>query len=107
MKEDSYGLYVEGELNLDTLRGRDALTLLKQGALTGLSIAFIPDSSTPNRDGSRTITKASLFEISLTPIPAQQLAQVTSVRSINSAEDEVSDQDLGCIIAALREFARS
>jgi HK97 family phage prohead protease len=39
MREDDYGLYVKGQLS-DTQLGRDARTLVKDGALTGLSIGF-------------------------------------------------------------------
>ena len=65
---------------------------MKQGALTGLAIAFIADSFTLNRDGSRTITKLTLLEISLTPVPAQPEAQVTSVRSLPALEKQVTKQ---------------
>lgn len=100
IQEDSKGLYVEGELNLDTRAGSEAYSLLKQGALTGLSIAFIADDYTLNKDRSRTITKATLVEISLTPIPAQSKAQVTSVRSLETDDTE----DWGSILTALRGF---
>ncbi|MCC7201978.1 MAG: HK97 family phage prohead protease [Nitrospirae bacterium] len=33
MKEDATGLLVKAALNLDTIRGREAYSLLKQGAL--------------------------------------------------------------------------
>ena len=105
IREDTNGLYVEGQINLDTQSGRDAYSLMKQGALTGLSIAFMPDDFIRNRDGSRTITKLNLLEISLTPVPAQPKAQVTSVRSLDVDATEDEDQDWGSIIAALQEFS--
>ena len=103
VKEDSKGLYVEGELNLNTQSGKDAYSLLKQGALTGLSIAFLPVDFVPNKDGSRTITKLTLLEISLTPVPAQPKAQVTSVRSLGPKD---AAEDWTSIIAALRDFVQ-
>ena len=69
--------------------------------MTGLSIAFIADGFTLNRDGSRVITKATLVEISLTPIPAQSKAQVTSVRSLQIDEE---DRDWESILTALEQF---
>jgi uncharacterized protein len=84
LQEDNIGLFVEGELNLDTSKGKEAYSLLKQGALTGLSISFIVDSYTTKKDGSRNVTKLTLLEISLTPVPCQPLAQVTSVKSADA-----------------------
>jgi HK97 family phage prohead protease len=104
VQEDATGLYVEGELNLDIIAGKEAYSLLRQGALTGLSIAFIADDYVLNRDGSRTITKATLVEISLTPIPAQAMAQVTSVRSVQADEPT---EDWECILTALRGFVNT
>src|SRR5258708_4894631 len=41
-KEDDHGLLIEGQLNMETQQGREAYSLLKQGALNGLSIGFRP-----------------------------------------------------------------
>ncbi len=38
LAEDSFGLKVSGQLNLEVARAREAWSLIKQGALTGLSI---------------------------------------------------------------------
>jgi|ERR1039457_977057 HK97 family phage prohead protease len=104
VKEDSRGLFVQGQLNMETQNGRDTFALIKQGAISGLSIAFIPVDSVSARDGSHTITKLNLLEISLVAVPRQPAAQITSVRSLDTSED-LEEQDLACIIAALKKFA--
>jgi hypothetical protein len=99
-------LYVEGELNLDTQKGKDTYSLMRQGALGGLSIAFLPDKFVLNKDGTRTITALTLLEISLTPVAAQPLARVTSVRSFQTDEGDETE-DWASIIQALEGFVNS
>ena len=80
LREDDYGLWVKGELNQDTQRGREAYALLKQGALNGLSIGF--STLKDSWDGDvRNIQEIKLWEGSLVTFPANELARVTSVRS--------------------------
>jgi len=40
--EDNVGLKVVGQLNLDVQQGKEAYALLKQGALDGMSIGYLP-----------------------------------------------------------------
>src|SRR5687767_3295774 len=40
--EDARGLYIEGRLLLDVAQAREAYTLLKAGAVSGLSIGYSP-----------------------------------------------------------------
>lgn len=83
MTEDATGLLVRGRLS-DTECGRDAYTLLKDGALSGLSIGF---SLYPNgykvdeKTGIRTLTAIKLWEVSLVTFPANDPARVTAVKS--------------------------
>jgi len=80
LREDDYGLWVKGELNMDTQRGREAYALLKQGALDGLSIGFSTLKDSWDGD-TRYIQEIRLWEGSLVTFPANDLARVTSVRS--------------------------
>lgn len=83
MREDDRGLFVEGEL-APTPRGQEAYTLLKMGALSGMSIGFIPvawESRAKPEDPRRTLTKISLIEVSLVTVPADPKARVTSVKA--------------------------
>lgn len=81
MVEDEHGLYVEGKLMLDVQRGKEAYTLLKSGAMNGLSIGFIVKQYDRNDEGSRVIYEADLWEISLVTFPANEHATVTALKS--------------------------
>jgi HK97 family phage prohead protease len=72
------GLIVDATV-LDTTLGRDAATLVRGGASTGLSVGFIPKKS-DTRAGIITHTSAHLHELSLTPVPAYAGAVITSAR---------------------------
>jgi len=87
--EDSHGLYVEAKLLLDVARGREAYSLLKTGAMKGLSIGFIVKKYERDaKTGSRVIYEADLWEISLVTFPANEKAQVISLKS-NNVDDEL------------------
>jgi HK97 family phage prohead protease len=83
MSEDETGLFVKGRLS-DTQMGREGYTLLKDGALSGLSIGF---SVYPNdgakvdeKTGVRTLKNIKLWETSLVTFPANDAARVTGVK---------------------------
>jgi len=82
MFEDSRGLYVEGKLLLNVQRAREALVLLKSGAVTGLSIGYSPVRYTIDPDtGIRRLAEVDLWEVSLVTFPANDQAAVTVVKS--------------------------
>jgi HK97 family phage prohead protease len=81
VEEDPRGLKVSGWLNLDTARGREAMSLVKQGALDGLSIGSNIVEADRDRTGLNTITKLDLWEISLVTFPANPLARLRTQRS--------------------------
>ncbi len=79
--EDSYGLFVEGKLLLDVQRGKEAYSLLKSGALKGLSIGYaVVDAHIDDEGLIRIITEVDLFEVSLVTFPANEGANVTNVK---------------------------
>jgi HK97 family phage prohead protease len=81
--EDANGLYVEGRLLLDVQRALEAYTLLKAGALSGLSIGYSPTRySTDSKTGIRTLSEVELWEISLVTFPANSAANVTVVKQV-------------------------
>ncbi len=84
LKEDDYGLYVECSINHMTQQGKEAISLLEQGALNGLSIGFIPKEANYNQQGQREIKSASLHEISLVTFPANAEAQINRINSVLS-----------------------
>lgn len=83
MVEDEKGLRVKGQLALATSRGAEAHTLLKMGALNGLSIGFrsVPGTAKYVEDGVRVLSQLELWELSLVTFPANQKARVTAVKA--------------------------
>ena len=82
--EDARGLYVEGRLLLDVARAKEAYTLLKAGAISGLSIGYSPVRYhiDPNT-GVRFLSEVDLWEISLVTFPANAAANVTVVKQMD------------------------
>lgn len=82
MKEDAKGLYIKGQLVLETMRGKEAHALLKAGALNGLSIGFMSKQwSYDTETDIRTLTEVDLWEVSLVTFPANEKARVTNVKA--------------------------
>lgn len=79
--EDKHGLYVRGRLLLDLQRAREAYALMKEGAVSGLSIGYSPLKYAYKDDGTRMISKVELWEVSLVTFPANAAANITVVKS--------------------------
>jgi uncharacterized protein len=88
-REMPAGLAVEGRVSDATEKARETRALLRDRALTGLSVGFIVPKGGATRDveGLRTITAAELHETSLTPVPALAGARVREVRSFSTARE--------------------
>lgn len=104
MAETDQGLSCQGQLALETQRGKEAYALLKmqpRPALDGLSIGFVAkswDVGTKPEEPRRTLKKIELWEVSLVTFPANPLARVDGVKSaiessatIRDAEDILRD----------------
>jgi len=82
MVEDEKGLRIKGQLAMETVKGKEAHSLLKMGALNGLSIGFMSKEWAYDRDTEvRTLTAIDLWEVSLVTFPANEKARVTNVKS--------------------------
>ena len=84
VKEDDHGLLMSGRFAMDTQRGREAHSLLKMGAIRGLSIGYsIPKGGAEWDDDRklRELSKIDLWETSLVTFPANPAALVTDVRA--------------------------
>lgn len=85
-EEKDYGLWVEGQLNLDVQRGREAHSLLKQKAIRAMSVGYKSVKSVRDAQSYvRTLLEMKLFEMSLATIPANELALVSDVKTIERA----------------------
>lgn len=87
ISEDTRGLAVTGKLALGTEQGDEAYSLMRQGAIGGLSIGFRVVKSEPMVDGGRKLLEVDLQEISIVSIPSAGLARILEVRSWKSPKD--------------------
>jgi HK97 family phage prohead protease len=83
VKEDTTGLYVEGRINMEVQQGKEAHALMKQGALTGLSIGYgtVMDKW-DEAELVRELHEVKLWEISPVTFPAHDDSRINSVKSI-------------------------
>jgi HK97 family phage prohead protease len=81
LREDPRGLYMEARIS-QTRAGDEALSLIEDGALDGLSIGFeiVRDDFDPDTN-TLTLRELKLHEISLVNFPAYSDALVSGVRS--------------------------
>jgi len=108
LEEDDFGLKVAGEF-IDTQVGRDTYLASKAGAITGLSIGYIPTEVAYGKVGTeepaRTIKSLDLIEISVVTIPANSKARIVDVKSMTSPEDfERELVRLGMNVAEAKSF---
>lgn len=90
IQEDDIGLWIEGRLLLDLEKGREAYILLKNQAIRGLSIGFLPTLwEWENRENRRirVLKEIDLWEVSLVTFPANPKALVDDVKSIKTIRD--------------------
>lgn len=80
--EDARGLFVRGRLATEVAKAREVLSLMRAGAIDGLSIGFRTVKGARNsRTGVRHLEKIDLWEISIVTFPMQPDARVASVKS--------------------------
>jgi len=81
LKQDDYGLYVEGQLALGVRRANEVYILLKEGVLDSLSIGFRPIEAVEDRlRKARLLLDIDLIEISLVTFGANPRALVHQVK---------------------------
>ena len=84
-REEDGGLVIEARIS-DTQLGRDVRQLIADGALTQMSIGFLAaeDGQTITRTDAGidvTVTRATLYEVSVVPFPAYEDTAITDQRS--------------------------
>ena len=83
--EDARGLWAEGLLLLDSPRAREVWTLVKGGALDGLSIGF-QTVRAHCENGRRAVAEAALWEISIVTFSTAAGARIARVGEPESEE---------------------
>lgn len=88
VKEDERGLFVKGRVLKDVQQGKEAMALMKAGALDSMSIGYRTINAAQEGSGSvRKLLEVELFEISLVTFPMLKEAMVTDVKSIKTIRD--------------------
>lgn len=106
LTEDARGLRAKGRLNLAVARAREALALMKQGALDGLSVGFRPVRVTRDKtSGLRRIHAVELVEISLVTFPMLPQARVQSVKRAGACPQALASRMEWLIAAASLDAA--
>ncbi len=87
IEEDARGLLARGRLVLEVGRGREALALIRAGAVDGLSIGFrTVRSRTEARTGVRQLLELDLWEISLVTFPMNDAARISEAKDAALAD---------------------
>lgn len=88
IREDERGLFVKGRLLKDVQKGREAMALMRAGALDSMSIGYRTVEAASEGNGRvRKLMEVDLFEISLVTFPMLPDAKVTAVKSITTERD--------------------
>ena len=81
LREDATGLYARGRLIPEVARARELLSLLRAGAIDGLSIGFrAARARIDPRTRVRSLLAVDLWEISIVTFPLLAGARVTAVK---------------------------
>jgi len=93
LREDEKGLFVTGELTKGHSTAEDAAALLRHGAISGLSIGYIPKDSEMNGP-IRELKEIELFEISIVEEPADNAAHISGIKSVFSECESLKEIEL-------------
>jgi HK97 family phage prohead protease len=86
--EDERGLFVKGRLLKDVSLGREAMALLRAGAIDSMSIGYMTKEAVAEANGRvRRLMDVELYEISLVTFPMNEAAQVTALKADATIRD--------------------
>ena len=91
MEENETGLYVEGELTPNHSKAMDVYASLMHGAISGLSIGYIPVKFADNEYGGLDLMEIKLVEISIVETPADLSAQIGRIKSSVDASTTIKE----------------
>lgn len=86
-QEVDAGLYIKGQFNLDTQRGREAYSDLKFGTVDEFSIGYSVEEDYVGEDGYRHLKKLRLYEWSPVLVGANPATQVLGVKTAKKDVD--------------------
>lgn len=81
IRQDQYGLFVQGNLLLELQQAKEAFSMIKNNIIDGLSVGFWVKKE-HWQGGKRYITEVDLQEISLVTFPACRDAKILSLKNL-------------------------
>ena len=110
-KEDDYGLWVQGRILKTVPQGLTAFNLLKEEAISGLSIGYrVQDYEYDNDTGIYTLKQVNLLEVSVVTFPANELAEVANVKSADFLQQDAHrnfQKSAENLLQDLRDFRKN
>lgn len=88
VRDDIEGLFVEGEIVLESDKTRQIFALAKKGFLSDMSIGFSIDESEFDENGVRILKKLDLWEGSIVDEPANPDARIQEVKLFTTDDAE-------------------
>ena len=108
LHEDARGLFARGRLMTEVAKAREILSLMRAGAIDGLSIGFRAIKGVRDkRTGIRRLQKIDLWEISVVTFPMLPEARVGSVKSQPFAGRAPSEREFERWLTQDAGFSRS
>lgn len=83
--EDATGLFVSGRILTDNKRARHIARLVREGAISGLSIGYRPVRARPSAAGGRTLVELDLWEVSVVAFPMLRTARIIEIAEQGAA----------------------
>ena len=108
MEEDSTGLFVAGQVNLKTAKGREAFEHIHAGDASGFSIGYVTPEGGRRYlgKGAFALDDLDLVEVSIVTVPANARARIRAVKHLSSKSEAVAFlRDAGLPKAAATRFA--
>jgi len=107
LHEDARGLFARGRLMPEVTHAREVLSLMRAGALDGLSIGFrTVQGRTDPATGVRRLDKIDLWEISVVTFPMLPEARVSAVKRRQSVAHSLSHRSERSLASKFRRAAR-
>lgn len=110
IRETATGLEVRGRLVLEVQKAREALALLKAGAVDALSIGFSVakgGASFDREDGLRRIKAIDLWEISVVTFPANPKARIDRIKAGCFSDAPLTEREFERLLMREAGFSRS
>lgn len=83
-EEDDHGLKISGQLDLENPTAAQVYRLIKGRRTSRMSFAYSVRDAEKSSDGYH-LKDLDLFEVSIVQVPANELAEITAVKSVMSA----------------------